>query len=63
MGAHCDIEDYLVVTEVRDRQSVREQAAQKFYIKRFNLKKLNEEKVREQYQINISHRFAVLKNL
>jgi len=38
-------------------------AAQKFDGKRFNLSKLNELEVRKQYQIEITNRFAALKNL
>ena len=39
------------------------QAAQRFDRQRFNLKKLNEPEVREQYQIEITNRFAALENL
>jgi len=39
------------------------QAAQKFDLERFNLKKLNELEIKKQYQINISNRFAALENL
>ena len=39
------------------------QAAQKFDRQRFNLRKLNEPEVREQYQIEITNRFAALENL
>ena len=38
------------------------QAAQRFDKQRFNLK-LNEPKVREQYQIEITNRFAALENV
>jgi hypothetical protein len=34
-----------------------------FYVERFNLKKLSELKIRKQYQIKISNRFAALENL
>ena len=40
--------------------AVRKQAAQKFDVERFNRRKLNELKVRKQYQIKISNRFAAL---
>jgi len=40
---------------------VSKQAAQKFNGERFNVRKLNELEVREQYQINISNRFAALE--
>jgi hypothetical protein len=32
-------------------------------MKRFDLKKLNNAKVKEQYQVQISNRFAALENL
>jgi hypothetical protein len=36
---------------------------QKFDVVRFNLKKLNDVEVKEQYQIKISYMFADLENL
>ena len=39
------------------------QAAQRFDRQRFNLRKLNESEVREQYQIEITNRSAALENL
>jgi len=36
--------------------------AQRFDRQRFNLRKLNEPEVREQYQIEITNRFAALEN-
>jgi len=41
--------------------TVSKPAAQKFYWERFNLRKLNKLKVRKQYQIEISNRFAALE--
>jgi hypothetical protein len=38
-------------------------AAQRFAGERFNLRKLNELEVRQQYQIEITNRFATLENL
>jgi hypothetical protein len=52
---HC-----LVVEKVREILPVRIQAAQKFDMERFNVRKLNELEVRKQYQIKILHRFAAL---
>jgi hypothetical protein len=43
--------------------AVSKQAAQKFDAERFNLRKLSEIEIREQYQIKISNRCAALKNL
>jgi hypothetical protein len=52
-----------VIAKVRKRLAVVKQAAQKFDRQRFNLRKLNEQEVREQYQIEITNRFAALENL
>ena len=52
----------LVVARVRERLAVSKQAAQKFNVERFNLRKLGELKVIKHYQIQISNRFAVLQN-
>ena len=46
-----------------ERLAVSKQAALKFVVERFNLRKLNELEVRKQYQIEISTRFAALENL
>jgi len=58
-GADCDTDHYLVIAKVRERLSVGKQAAQRFDRQRFNLRKLNDPEVREQYQIEITNRFAV----
>jgi len=52
-----------VITKVRERLALGKQAAQRFDKQRFNLRKLNEPEVREQYQIEITNRFAALENL
>jgi rubrerythrin len=62
-GADCDTDHYLEIAKVRERLAVGKQAAQKFDRQRFNLRKLNEPEVREQYQIEITNRFAALENL
>jgi len=51
-----------VVAEVRERLAVSKQAAQKFGVGRFNLRKLNELEVRQQYPIKNSNRFLALEN-
>ena len=46
-----------------ERLAVCKQAAQKFDVGRFNLRKLNELEARKQYQFEISNRFAAIENL
>jgi hypothetical protein len=62
-GADCDTDHYLVVAEVRERLAVSKRAAQKIDTERFNVKKLNEGDVKEQYQVTIKNKFAALENL
>ena len=62
-SADCDTDHYLVIAKVRERLALGKQAAQRFDRQIFNLKKLNEPEVREQYQIEITNRFAALENL
>jgi len=52
-----------VIAKVRERLSVGKQAPQRFDMQRFNLRKLNEPEVREQYQIEITNTFAALENV
>jgi hypothetical protein len=61
--ADCDTHQYLVVAKVRERLAVRKQAAQKLDGVRFNLRKLNDLEVRKQNQIEITNKFAALKNI
>jgi len=51
-----------VIAKVRERSAVGKHAAQRFDTQRLNLRKLNEPEVREQYQIEITNRFAALEN-
>jgi hypothetical protein len=53
----------LVVIQVRDRFAVSRRASQKIYTERFNLKKLNEGDVKEQYQVTFTNKFAALESL
>jgi len=52
-----------VIAKVRERLAVGKQAAQRFDRQRFNLRRLSEPEVREQYQTEITNRFAALENL
>jgi hypothetical protein len=51
-----------VAAKLRERLSVSKRVAQKFNMKRFDLKKLNDAEVKEQYQVKITNRFAALEN-
>jgi hypothetical protein len=48
-GADCDTDHYLVAAKVRERLAVSKRAAQMIDAERFNVKKLNEADVKEQY--------------
>jgi hypothetical protein len=52
-----------VVAEERQRLSASKQTAQQFDVERLNLKKLNDVEVNFEFQVKLSNRFAVLKNL
>jgi hypothetical protein len=62
-GADHDTDHYLVVAKVREKLAVSKRAAQKTDTQRFNVKKLNERDVREQYQVTIRNRLAALENI
>jgi hypothetical protein len=53
----------LVVAKVRERLAVSKGLVKKMDVERFNLKQLNEEEVKEQYQVTIKNKFAALENL
>jgi DNA repair ATPase RecN len=53
----------LVVAKVRERLAVSKRAAQKIDMERFNVKKLNEGDVKEQYKVTLRNKFAALNNL
>jgi glycine betaine/choline ABC-type transport system substrate-binding protein len=46
-----------------ERLAVSKRAAQKIDTERFNVKKLNEGDVKDQYQVTIRNKFAALENL
>ena len=53
----------LVIANIRERLAVSKQAAQTFYVERFNRSELSALEVRKQYQSKISNKFAALENL
>jgi hypothetical protein len=63
IGADCDSDDYLVVAKVRERLAVSKRMVKKMDMERFNLKKLNELEVKEQYRVTIKNKFAALEYL
>ena len=52
-----------MVAKFRERLAVSQQAAKKFDVERFNLRKVSELEVMKQYQIKISNRSTNLENL
>ncbi|PNF37160.1 hypothetical protein B7P43_G00431 [Cryptotermes secundus] len=62
-AADCDIDHYLMVAEVRERLAVSKHTTHTVHMERFNLKKLNELKGKEQYRVEILNRFAALESL
>jgi hypothetical protein len=50
-----------VVAKVRERLAVSKQTTQKFDTERFNLKKLDEVERKQQYWVEISNRFAAIR--
>jgi hypothetical protein len=53
----------LVVAKIKERLAVGKRPVHKMDMDRFNLKKLNEGEVKEQYQVTIKNRFSALENL
>jgi hypothetical protein len=52
----------LVAAEVRQRLSVSKWAAQNFNMETFNLKKMNDVEVKEEYQVKTANRDSALEN-
>jgi hypothetical protein len=50
-AADCDTDHYLVVANVRERLAVNKQRSHTFHMERFNLKKLNDVKGKEQSRV------------
>jgi hypothetical protein len=62
-GADCNTDHYLVVADVRQRLAVSKRAAQKIGTERFDVKKLDEGDVKEQYEVPIRNKYAAVENL
>jgi hypothetical protein len=62
-AADCDSDHYLVVAKVRERLAVNKQRSQRTDMERFNLKKLNDVEVKQQFRVEVSNRFAALEDL
>jgi glycine betaine/choline ABC-type transport system substrate-binding protein len=52
-----------MVSEVRKRLAVGKRSVKKMNMERFNLRKLNEGKIKKQYQFTIKNKFAAQENL
>ena len=48
-GADCDTDHYLMVAKVRERLAVSKKAAQNFDVERFNVRKLYDLEIIDQY--------------
>jgi hypothetical protein len=62
-GADSDTDHYWVGAKVRETLAVSKRAAQKIDTERFNVKKLNEGDVKEQYLVTTRNMFAAVENL
>jgi hypothetical protein len=51
-----------VAAKRRERLSVSKRVSEKMDMQRFDLRKLNDAEVKEQYQVKITNRFAALEN-
>jgi hypothetical protein len=62
-AADCDTDYYLVVAKVRESLAVNKRRSHIFNMEKFNLKKLNKVEGKEQYCVEVSHRFAASEHL
>jgi hypothetical protein len=53
----------LVVAKFRERLEVNKRMVKKTDVEKFNQKQLNEEEVKEEYQVTIKNKFAAVENL
>ena len=61
-GADCNSDHYLVIGTLRERLSVAKRVEQQVNIRRFNIPKLKDVETKQQYQVEISNRFAALES-
>ncbi|KAJ4425580.1 hypothetical protein ANN_27775 [Periplaneta americana] len=61
-GADCNSDHYLVIGELRERLSVSKQVEQQVNITKFNILKLKDKEAKQNYQVEISNRFATLES-
>ncbi|KAJ4430976.1 hypothetical protein ANN_19569 [Periplaneta americana] len=61
-GADCNSDHYLVIGELRERLSVAKRVEQQINITKFNISKLKDEEAKQNYQDEISNRFATLES-
>ncbi|KAJ4451539.1 hypothetical protein ANN_03004 [Periplaneta americana] len=57
-SADCNSDHYLVIGELRERLSVAKRVEQQVNITKFNILKLKDEEAKQNYQVEISNRFA-----
>ncbi|KAJ4441732.1 hypothetical protein ANN_11590 [Periplaneta americana] len=61
-GADCNSDHYLVIGELRERLSVAKRVEQQVNITKFNILKLKDDEAKQNYQVEISNRFATLES-
>jgi hypothetical protein len=62
-AANCDTDHYLVVVKVSNRLTVNKQISHSLHTERINRKKLNDVEGKEQFRVEVSHRFVALEDL
>jgi hypothetical protein len=62
-AADCDTDHYLVVAKIRKRIAGNKQGSHKFHMERFNLRKLKKLEAKVKGRVEVSNRFAALKDL
>jgi hypothetical protein len=60
-GEQTDTQHYLVVAKVRERLAVIKQTMHRFHMEKFNLMKLKEIEIKEQFRVETSNRVTSLE--